>query len=218
MIDVDPARDPGLAENPLEPPPAAEAPRDLPPKRKAGRPKGAKNRPKAAPTAERSASAKVAAECREIEQKLAALLARPAIPMHLAGDQWPAAHVEANAPGLATAVANAARENANLRAQLLRLLKVGDGAGLVLAVIAYLAPILIYYGVIPAPPMVRQQLGVPVRAEVRGQSIAEMMRQEAEQHAQREAEAAAAAVASNGNAAASDAATRPVPPTGPPAS
>jgi hypothetical protein len=135
-----------------------------------GRPKGYKPPPKDGP------NQTIKKECREIQTKLTALLARPAIPMHLAGDAWPAAHIEQNSPGLAHAIALACETNAALRAQLNRLLTIGDGASLVFAAAAYLAPVLIYYGIIPAPPMVRVQLGVPTRAEARGESIADTMR------------------------------------------
>jgi hypothetical protein len=126
------------------------------------------------------ARASVRTEAREIEQKLASLLGRPAFPMRLAGDEWPAEHIESNAPGLASAVARRCEEDARLREQMLRLLRVGDNAGLVMAAVMYLVPVLLYYGVVPAPPVLTAQLGVPNRADVRGVSITEQMRAEAE--------------------------------------
>jgi hypothetical protein len=156
---------------------------DLPPNPRATpEPEVGRKAPKA-PKATKAAAG-INAELKEIETKLAALLGRPAIPMHLAGDEWPATHVEENAAPLAKQIAQAARDNARLREQLLKLLRVGDGAGLVFAALAYLVPVLLYYGVVPAPPLVRSQLGVPERAAVRGRSLGDIARAERE-HAER---------------------------------
>ena len=91
------------------------------------------------------------------------------------GDIWPAQHIEAQAAPLAKAIANACKDNVQLRNRLLQFLRVSDNANLGIAIFSYLVPILLYYGILPAPPMVRAQLGVPDRADVRGPTLAQQM-------------------------------------------
>ena len=152
---------------------------DTPPNR-AGTPPPdtGRERAPAKPKGTSKANAQAKAEAKEIEQKLSALIIRPAIPMHAIGDEWPAQHLEATGPAFAKALARKAEENANLRAQLLRLLRVGDDAGLVISGLLCAVPILAYYEVLPVPPLVRSQLGVPRRAEARGTSVMDVMRDE----------------------------------------
>jgi hypothetical protein len=132
-------------------------------------------------------------DLKEIEDKLSDLLQIPAVPMAAAGDVWPAQHIEGRSPALAKAIAHACKDNIQLREKLLQFLRVGDGAGLLIAAVAYAAPVAMYYGVVPAPPILKMQLQVPNRAEVRQPSMMEQMRQY--EHEERFAAAAAAAAA-----------------------
>lgn len=111
-------------------------------------------------------AANVAAELKELEEKLSNVLTAPAIPMAMAGDGWAANHVSERAHPLAVQIVNLARENDAFRARLLVLMRTSDQAQIVFAAGAYLIPLLAYYGVLPLPPVVRAQLGVPDRREV----------------------------------------------------
>jgi hypothetical protein len=116
-------------------------------------------------------------DLKEIESKLSDLLQIPAVPMAAAGDVWPAQHIEARSPALAKAIAHTCKENIQLREKLLQLLRVGDGASLLIAALTYAAPVAMYYGIVPAPPILKAQLQVPDRARVRQASMMEQMRQ-----------------------------------------
>jgi hypothetical protein len=119
-------------------------------------------------------------DLREIETKLTELLTLPSIPMDAAGDEWPARHIERHAPALAHAIAETARGNTQLREKLLGLLRAGDNASLILAILAYAAPVVLYYGILPLPPALPRQFGIPKRDEVRAPSIIDRMREEEE--------------------------------------
>lgn len=121
------------------------------------------------------ADAQLKLDLKEIEEKLSRLLELPAVPMVATGDIWPAQHIEAQAAPLAKAIANACKDNVQLRNRLLQFLRVSDNANLGIAIFSYLVPILLYYGILPAPPMVRAQLGVPDRQEARGPTLAQQM-------------------------------------------
>jgi hypothetical protein len=132
-------------------------------------------------------------DLKEIEDKLSDLLQIPAVPMAAAGDVWPAQHIEQRSPALAKAIAHACKDNVQLREKLLQLLRVGDGASLLIAAVAYIAPVAMYYGVLPAPPILKVQLQVPDRAKVRQASMMEQMRAYEREEALRADAAAAAA-------------------------
>jgi hypothetical protein len=167
----------------MDDPLATAPPRDTPPK-SSGDDAGSGGPGQAPPTEPKKrrgrvpGDAQLKADLKEIEVKLTQLLQMPAIPMDAAGDDWPARHIEQRAPALAHAIAETARNNIQLREKLLQLLRVGDGAGLVIAALAYAAPVALYYGVIPVPPPIRAQLPVPRREEARGESIIDKMRAE----------------------------------------
>jgi hypothetical protein len=114
-----------------------------------------------------TAGAALNAEVRKLQEQLTALLVSPAVPMHMAEDHWPADHIENRAPELAHQIAELARRNAAFRAQLQRLLAASEGGQLFFAAAAYLLPVLIYYGLVPAPPMLKEQLQVPDRGAAR---------------------------------------------------
>jgi hypothetical protein len=161
-----------LAPPPRDTPPSPKDPADAPPA-----PAGS-----TAPRRGRKAGdAQLKLDLKEIEEKLGNLLELPGIPMAAAGDVWPAQHIERHAHPLAKAIANACKDNPQLRAKLLQLLRVSDNASLAVAVFSYLVPILLYYGLLPVPPIVRAQLQVPDRNEpgVRSPSIAEQLREQA---------------------------------------
>jgi hypothetical protein len=175
----------------MDDPLAAAPPRDTPPQ-SSGDDVGSGREPGQAPAPEKRrgrkpGDAQLKADLKEIEAKLADLLKAPAIPMEAAGDAWPACHIEDRAPALAHAITETARNNVQLREKLLQLLRVGDGAGLVFAALAYAAPVALYYGVIPVPPPIRAQLPVPQREEARKSSIIDKMREEEERLASRRA-------------------------------
>jgi hypothetical protein len=160
-------------DNPLNEPTTV---RDTPPGAKAdpaGTSSPAGSAPK--PKGRKAGDAQLKLDLKEIEEKLSRLLELPAVPMVATGDVWPAQHIEAQAAPLAKAIANACKDNPQLRAKLLQLLRVSDNANLGIAVFRCLAPILLYYGILPAPPLLRAQLGVPNRSEARGPTLAEQM-------------------------------------------
>lgn len=167
----------------MDDPLAAEQPRrDTPPSSQgAGEPTG-----KAGTAAEpkrrgpRKQDAQLKLDLKEIEDKLSELLKTPAIPMDAAGDTWPARHIENRAPALAHAVAEAARNNTQLRERLLKFLRVQDNGTLLVASLTYALPVLLYYGVLPIPPPIRAQIPVPPREQAREPSIVERMRDEEE--------------------------------------
>lgn len=103
------------------------------------------------------------AELKEIEDKLAQVLGAPALAMHMAGETWPANHIETRALPLAHQITLKAKENAEFRKRLLSILRSTDGAQLLVAAVMYLIPVLIYYGFVPVPPALKAQLGVPDR-------------------------------------------------------
>lgn len=173
----DPLAPPGPKDVPPGPREPAAAGEPAPKRR--GRPKG---------------DAQLKLDLKEIEDKLATLLETPAIPMAVAGDVWPAQHIEQRAKPLAKAISQACKDNPQLREKLLQYLRVGDSASLILAVGVFLVPILIYYGILPAPPIVKIQLQIPDRQApgVRQASVPEQvriyeqqMRDEAEAHGER---------------------------------
>jgi hypothetical protein len=135
-----------------------------------------------------AADAQLKLDLKEIESKLSDLLQIPAVPMAAAGDVWPAQHIEARSPALAKAIAHACKENVQLREKLLQLLRVGDGASLLIAALAYAAPVAMYYGIVPAPPILKAQLQVPDRATVRQASMMEQMRAYEQQQREEEAQ------------------------------
>lgn len=128
----------------------------------------------------RKQDAQLKLDLKEIEEKLTGLLQAPAIPMDAAGDTWPARHIENRAPALAHAVAEAARNNTQLRERLLKFLRVQDNGTLLVASLAYALPVLLYYGVLPIPPPIRAQIPVPPREQAREPSIVDRMREEEE--------------------------------------
>jgi hypothetical protein len=166
----------------MDDPLAAAPPRDTPPQ-SSGDGSGS---PEPAPPASekrrgrKAGDVQLKADLKEIEEKLTQLLTLPSVPMDAAGDDWPARHIEDRAPALAHAITETARNNIQLREKLLQLLRVGDGAGLALAALAYAAPVALYYGIVPIPPPIRAQLPVPQRAEARKPSIIDKMREEEE--------------------------------------
>lgn len=121
-------------------------------------------------------------DLKEIEDKLGNLLELPAVPMAATGDHWPAQHIETHAHPLAKAIAQACKDNPQLRQKLLQFLRVSDNANLLIASFSYTVPVLLYYGVLPVPPIVKAQLQVPDRNApgVRSPSIAEQLRNQAE--------------------------------------
>jgi hypothetical protein len=161
--------------------PLAAPPRDTPPQ-----PSGdGSGSPEQAPPAEKRRGRKAGdvqlkADLKEIEEKLTQLLTLPSVPMDAAGDDWPARHTEDRAPAFAHAIAETARNNVQLRETLLRWMRMGDGAGLAVAGLAYALPTLIYYEILPIPHPVRAQIPVPRRAEARKPSIIDKMREEEE--------------------------------------
>lgn len=164
-----------LPAPPPEPGTAGAAAQDKPPRAKRKSESGAEKRAKAKAKAAAassaakppSAGAALNAEVRKIEEQLTALFVGPSVPMRMAGDDWPADHVESKGPDLAHQIAELARRNPAVRSQLRAALSVNENAQLGFAVAAYLAPILIYYGLLPAPPMIKEQLQVPDRAAAR---------------------------------------------------
>jgi hypothetical protein len=172
----------------MDDPLAAEQPRrDTPPQPSgdagSGTPAGAAAEPKRRGPRKQDAQLKL--DLKEIEEKLTELLKAPAIPMDVAGDTWPARHVENRAPALAHAVAEAARNNTQLRERLLKFLRVQDNGTLLVASLAYALPVLLYYGVLPIPPPIRAQIPVPPREQAREASIVDHMREEEERLASR---------------------------------
>lgn len=167
----------------MDDPLATAPPRDTPPSREEEKKAGVTGDAASAEPKRRGrkpGDAQLKADLKEIEEKLTQLLQAPAVPMDAAGDEWPARHIETRAPALAHAITETARNNVQLREKLLQLLRVGDGAGLVIAALAYAAPVALYYGVLPVPPPIRAQLPVPRREEARKPSIIDKMREEEE--------------------------------------
>lgn len=167
---------PGASDAPASSPPAAQlgagaSSGDKPPGSKR-QPSGAQKRKRAAGRGSgagtgAASGAALNAELKKLEGQLEALLVAPAVPMHMAGDEWAAAHVEGRGPELAHQVVELARRNVAFRLQLQKLLAVNESAQLGLAAASYLLPLLIYYGLLPTPPIVKDQLKVPDRAVAR---------------------------------------------------
>jgi hypothetical protein len=168
---------PGPAELPPAAAPAAAPPAgDKPPRGRRKQPSGHAKRKAAQKrstggagtgSSTPSAGAALNAEVRKIEEAVTAILVAPAVPMHMSGDDWPADHVEARGPELSKQIGALARRNAAFRAQLQKLLSTSENGQLAFAAAAYLVPVLIYYGVIPVPVMVKNQLEVPDRGAAR---------------------------------------------------
>ena len=160
--------------------------------------------PKDTPAAEtprkrnrKTGDAQLKLDLKEIEEKLAVLLETPGVPMAAAGDVWPAQHIEHRAAPLAKAIATACKDNPQLREKLLQLLRVGEGASLLIAAVAYIAPVAMYYGLVPAPPILKMQLQIPDRNTVRQASVMEQMRAYEQQMAAEDAQRAAQTVPSD---------------------
>lgn len=168
----------------MDDPLAAAPPRDTPPvsSGETGSPDQGKAFPgeSKARRGRKPGDAQLKADLKEIEEKLTQLLQMPSIPMDAAGDDWPARHIEQRSPALAHAITETARNNVQLREKLLQFLRIGDGAGLAFAALAYAAPVALYYGVIPIPSPMRAQLPVPTREGARKPSIIDRMREEEE--------------------------------------
>lgn len=170
IAELEPGDKPPAASSEQHPPPApgsASSSGDRQPRRERS---GAEKRKRAkAKAGAGSASSRPAAgavlnrELRELEDALNAILVTPAVPMHMAGDHWPAEHLEQRAGPLAHQVVELARRNPAFRAQLQRALSTSENAQLAFAAAAYLVPVLIYFGLIPVPDPVRVQLQVPDR-------------------------------------------------------
>lgn len=147
-----------VAPEPQEPP---ATPKDTPPGAAAAEPAARRKRGPRGPN-----KASEVAELKEIEDKLAQVLGAPALAMHMAGESWPATHIESRAQPLAHQITLKAKENAEFRKRLLSILRSTDGAQLLVAAVMYLIPVLIYYGFVPVPPALKAQLGVPDRVAV----------------------------------------------------
>lgn len=148
------------AEAPQAVPSAADKKPDTPPRKKRGRPKGSKN--KNAPSKQAPDDGRKT-ETRRLAKKLEAFLKGPGFAFEAMGEQWPADHVDKAGKNLATALADAAEKNPQLKVRLEMLMEGGQTAQLAVAVIMYVAPLGIYFGMIPAPDRIRLMLQIPYR-------------------------------------------------------
>lgn len=149
-----------------DPPPA-------PSRRRRGRPPGART------------GATTAAKTQEIADALGKILVLPSFAMGFTGDPWAAEHFEQAGPAFADAIARHSETNPGLR-RVLEKVTMGDAnLTLIMAGVIYLLPPAMYFGVLPAPPLLKSQFGVPERGEVRQPSILDTMaaQQAAEQAA-----------------------------------
>jgi hypothetical protein len=147
---------------------------DTPPRKKRGRPPGAKNKTAvpandpsftaaqtAASTAFKQTEAK---ELKRLRKQLTGVLTGPAIVFQGVGEDWPAEHVEAQAPELANAIVDLAERDPAFKRRLQKFLEGGSTAGLVMAGLMYVGPLAIYFGA-PAPPKVKEMLNIPPRGK-----------------------------------------------------
>jgi hypothetical protein len=162
---------------------------DRPPKRKK------------APTVAK-APAPTSVDLKELEFLICEALKAPAMVPVALGDEWPAAHMMAQAPVFARNLTKAAEHNPWLRAKLenmmtgedflIKLVTTGAVAG---AAFMYAAPVLLYYATglrHRVPEQAIEMLGVPDRREI----------QREREEAERASAESAAAAAANGSVAA----------------
>lgn len=160
ITDPPPAKSPGSGE-----PSAAEksAANDAPPKAKKGpgRPKGSTNKKKAA-TGSKAAPTE-SASIRTLRAQLEEILTGPAFLFEMQGEPWPAQHVDQRGKVLAKELADLASRNPEFKARLERLLEGGENTKLIIAAAMYIAPLAIYFGVLPVPERVKITLQIPDR-------------------------------------------------------
>jgi hypothetical protein len=120
---------------------------DTPPKRRPGRP------PKAQTTA---------ADTSKIANSLGIALSIPAIPAEMLGEKWIAQHFNTQGPELAKVLAKASENNPRLRAWLLTGIDGSNNAMLFVAVLSYVVPPVVYFGLADDHP-VRGLMSVPSR-------------------------------------------------------
>lgn len=161
---IDTPRDQAKDEaSPETPKPQDKAPGsfgDEPTKKKRGRPPGSKNKAASAGPVDGSASGKSKAW---VAKQLATLLRSPGFVFEATGDPWAVEHVDKSAPELAKAIAEHAEKNPAFKSRLVAFLEGGETAGLVFAGLMYVAPLAIYFGVLPIPPHFRARLPIPQR-------------------------------------------------------
>jgi hypothetical protein len=126
---------------------------DIPP-----RPKDKKKDTKP-PRSKASLAQSKSKELKKIRGGLEGILSAPAF---VISEEWPKGHIEAQAPNLTNAIIAKAESDDEFRKKLSAFLAAGDGAGLFLAAVMYVAPLAIYYGV-PAPPGAKKMLQIPDR-------------------------------------------------------
>lgn len=127
------------------------------PKRR-GRPPGSKNRPK--PLDPTGVQDKTRAW---LVKRLSSLLRSPGFAFEMTGDPWAAKHIDEQGPNLAKALADHAERNPVFKARLVAFLEGGETAGLLFAAIMYVAPLAIYFGIVPIPDHLRARLPIPQR-------------------------------------------------------
>lgn len=127
---------------------------EIPPRPKDKRPKDQK-----APRSKASVAQTKVQELKRIRKGLEGILEAPAL---VISEPWPKEHIETQAPNLAAAILKKAEVDEEFRKKLNAFLSAGDGAGLILAVAMYCAPLAIYYGA-PAPPAAKKMLKIPPR-------------------------------------------------------
>jgi hypothetical protein len=104
-----------------------------------------------------------------IEQALGELLAMPAVPFAMAGDDFCAAHFASAGPQFAARLAQTSERHPALRRILERVLEGESVAVLLIGLTSYMLPPLLHHGLIPTPPGVAEMFGVPARAAGNGQ-------------------------------------------------
>jgi hypothetical protein len=156
----DKVRDPLAAEPPKPTDKAPGSFGDAPKKR--GRPFGSKNKPRDGAVTDPEGKSKA-----WLQKKLAALLVSPSFAFEMVGEQWPAEHIGKAGPDLAKEIANYAERNPAFKMRLVMFLEGGETASLAFAVIMYVAPLAMYFGVAPAPPRLKAMLQIPDRGEAR---------------------------------------------------
>lgn len=92
----------------------------------------------------------------------AELLALPAMPAAIKGDQWAVQHFSTRGPALADRIAAEADRNPNFRAVALKALAAQGYTMMAVEMFMYAAPALIHYGLVPNAEEAGRAMGVPV--------------------------------------------------------
>lgn len=122
---------------------------DIPPKKRRGRPPGSKNK-----------TATQKSETEKIAKALGMILAMPALPAQMVGDEWLMGHFNTAGPQLATILAESSERNPVLRAWLLRAMAGESVAVLAIGVIGYIVPPTVYF-MTPVDSPLRTAFNVP---------------------------------------------------------